>query len=79
VIDVSETIGQNLTRETVIVTKSTVPVGTADKVRTAVGKHAKFPFHVVSNPSFSRRAPRSTTSSSPTASCLASTVILPAP
>jgi UDPglucose 6-dehydrogenase len=52
VIDVSETIGQNLTRETVIVTKSTVPVGTADKVRTAVAKHAKFPFHVVSNPEF---------------------------
>ena len=52
VLSVSETIGKNLARETVIVTKSTVPVGTADKVRTAVAVHAKFPFHVVSNPEF---------------------------
>ena len=52
VISVSETIGKNLARETVIVTKSTVPVGTADKVRNAVAVHAKFPFHVVSNPEF---------------------------
>lgn len=52
VLAVAETIGRNLTREAVVVTKSTVPVGTADKVRTAVAKHAKFPFHVVSNPEF---------------------------
>jgi UDPglucose 6-dehydrogenase len=52
VLAVAETIGKNLTREAVVVTKSTVPVGTADKVRTAVAKHAKFPFHVVSNPEF---------------------------
>ncbi|MDQ8165072.1 MAG: UDP-glucose/GDP-mannose dehydrogenase family protein [Gemmatimonadota bacterium] len=52
VLAVAETIGQNLTREAVVVTKSTVPVGTADKVRTAVARHAKFPFHIVSNPEF---------------------------
>ncbi|MDA1081095.1 MAG: UDP-glucose/GDP-mannose dehydrogenase family protein [Gemmatimonadetes bacterium] len=52
VLSVAETIGKNLARETVIVTKSTVPVGTADKVSDAVATHAKFPFHVVSNPEF---------------------------
>jgi UDPglucose 6-dehydrogenase len=52
VLAVAETIGKNITHETVVVTKSTVPVGTADKVRTACAKHAKFPFHVVSNPEF---------------------------
>ncbi|MEA3247145.1 MAG: UDP-glucose/GDP-mannose dehydrogenase family protein, partial [Gemmatimonadota bacterium] len=52
VLAVAETIGRNMAHETVVVTKSTVPVGTASKVRDAVGKHAKFPFHVVSNPEF---------------------------
>jgi UDPglucose 6-dehydrogenase len=52
VLAVAETIGKNLAREAVVVTKSTVPVGTADKVRAAAAKHAKFPFHVVSNPEF---------------------------
>lgn len=52
VLSVAETIGRNMAHETVIVTKSTVPVGTADKVRDAVAVHARFPFHVVSNPEF---------------------------
>lgn len=52
VLAVAETIGQHQTRELVVVTKSTVPVGTAEKVRTAVARHAKLPFHVVSNPEF---------------------------
>lgn len=52
VLGVAEQIGTHMTRETVVVTKSTVPVGTAEKVRAAVGKHAKHPFHVVSNPEF---------------------------
>jgi len=39
-------------REMVVVTKSTVPVGTAAKVADCVAKHAKHPFHVVSNPEF---------------------------
>jgi UDPglucose 6-dehydrogenase len=36
----------------VIVTKSTVPVGTAAKVAKAVSAHAKLPFHMCSNPEF---------------------------
>jgi len=52
VLAVAETIGQNVKRETVIVTKSTVPVGTAAKVSECVSRHARFPFHVVSNPEF---------------------------
>ncbi|HVZ48769.1 MAG TPA: UDP-glucose/GDP-mannose dehydrogenase family protein [Gemmatimonadaceae bacterium] len=52
VLAVAEAIGRNLAREAVVVTKSTVPVGTAAKVRDAVARHARFPFHVVSNPEF---------------------------
>jgi UDPglucose 6-dehydrogenase len=52
VLNVAEIIGQHVTRETVIVTKSTVPVGTAEKVQAAVAKHAKHPFHICSNPEF---------------------------
>ena len=52
VLAVAETIGKNLKRESVIVTKSTVPVGTAAQVTAAVGKHERFPFQVVSNPEF---------------------------
>src|SRR5439155_13477103 len=44
--------GRHMARETVVVTKSTVPVGTAAQVTVAVGKHARFAFHVVSNPEF---------------------------
>jgi UDPglucose 6-dehydrogenase len=52
VLAVAEMIGKSLARETVIVTKSTVPVGTARKVADRVTQHARFPFHVVSNPEF---------------------------
>ncbi len=52
VLAVAELVGKHMTRETVVVTKSTVPVGTAAKVRAAVAKQAKFPFHVCSNPEF---------------------------
>ena len=52
VLAVADAIGRNLAREAVVVTKSTVPVGTAAKVAEAVGQHARFPFHVVSNPEF---------------------------
>lgn len=52
VLAVAETIGRHQTRELVVVTKSTVPVGTAAKVHAAVAKNAKLPFHVVSNPEF---------------------------
>jgi UDPglucose 6-dehydrogenase len=52
VLDVADAIGRHMTRETVIVTKSTVPVGTAAKVRSTVAKHAKHAFHVCANPEF---------------------------
>jgi UDPglucose 6-dehydrogenase len=52
VLAVAEQIGRHMTRELVIVTKSTVPVGTAAKVAAAVQVHARFPFHMCSNPEF---------------------------
>ena len=52
VLDVAASIGKHMTRELVIVTKSTVPVGTAAKVAETVTKHARFPFHMCSNPEF---------------------------
>jgi UDPglucose 6-dehydrogenase len=52
VLAVAEEIGRSMKREMVVVTKSTVPVGTAGKVADCVAKHAKHPFHVVSNPEF---------------------------
>ena len=52
VLAAAEQIGRALTRYTVIVNKSTVPVGSADKVREAVGRVAKHEFDVVSNPEF---------------------------
>jgi UDPglucose 6-dehydrogenase len=52
VLSVAEQIGKHMTREVVVVTKSTVPVGTAAKVSAAVNKHAKLPFHMCSNPEF---------------------------
>ncbi len=52
VLDVAEKIGQHMTRELVVVTKSTVPVGTASKVAAAVSRNATLPFHMCSNPEF---------------------------
>ncbi|GAC1654398.1 MAG: UDP-glucose/GDP-mannose dehydrogenase family protein [Gemmatimonadaceae bacterium] len=52
VLAVAEMIGKHMGRELVVVTKSTVPVGTAAKVALAVGRHARFPFHMCSNPEF---------------------------
>lgn len=57
VLQVAETIGTHLDREAVIVDKSTVPVGTADAVSTAIAKKlkqrkAKIAYDVVSNPEF---------------------------
>ena len=57
VLAVARSIGQHLDRDTVIVNKSTVPVGTADKVRAAVAaelaaRGANIAFEVVSNPEF---------------------------
>ena len=52
VLQVATLIGRHMSRELVIVTKSTVPVGSAAKVGAAVAKEAKFPFHLCSNPEF---------------------------
>jgi UDPglucose 6-dehydrogenase len=57
VLAVARTIGTHLNRYCIVITKSTVPVGTADKVRTELertlsGRGAKVEFDVVSNPEF---------------------------
>lgn len=57
VLDVARTIGRNMESFKILVDKSTVPVGTADKVRAVVNeelekRHATIEFDVVSNPEF---------------------------
>jgi UDPglucose 6-dehydrogenase len=52
VYGVAEQIGKAMTQRTTIIIKSTVPVGTADQVRERVGRNARFPYDVVSNPEF---------------------------
>ncbi len=54
VLGVAADIGKILKDYRVLVTKSTVPVGTADKVRAACAKHTDLDFDVVSNPEFLR-------------------------
>lgn len=54
VLGVSEQIGSLMTNYKVIVNKSTVPVGTADKVREVLLSKTNLPFDVVSNPEFLR-------------------------
>ncbi len=52
VLAVAVQIGRHLSREVVVVTKSTVPVGTAGRVAAAVAEHARHAFHLCSNPEF---------------------------
>ena len=52
VLNVSENIGKLITDYKVIVNKSTVPVGTADRVRETIAAFASVEFDVVSNPEF---------------------------
>jgi UDPglucose 6-dehydrogenase len=52
VLAVAEQIGRHMRRELVVVTKSTVPVGTAARVGEVLGEHARYPFHLCSNPEF---------------------------
>jgi len=52
VLAVADTIGRHMNRTKVVVTKSTVPVGTAEKVRAAIAARTTTPFHLASNPEF---------------------------
>jgi UDPglucose 6-dehydrogenase len=57
VLAVARSIGEHMAEYKVVITKSTVPVGTADKVREAIvaslaGRHAAIEFDTVSNPEF---------------------------
>ncbi|MCK0159328.1 UDP-glucose dehydrogenase family protein [Allomuricauda sp. F6463D] len=57
VLQVAKEIGEHMTTPLIVVDKSTVPVGTADKVRETIKnelkkRNADIEFHVVSNPEF---------------------------
>ncbi len=54
ILGVADELGKIMSSYKVIVDKSTVPVGTAEKVHAAILKHAKVEFDVVSNPEFLR-------------------------
>jgi len=54
VLGVADKIGRYISSYKVIVDKSTVPVGTAEKVTQAISAHAQCDFDVVSNPEFLR-------------------------
>ncbi|MBI3219723.1 MAG: UDP-glucose/GDP-mannose dehydrogenase family protein [Bacteroidetes bacterium] len=54
ILGVADQLGGLLKDYTVIVDKSTVPVGTAEKVRARIAKNSKVGFDVVSNPEFLR-------------------------
>src|SRR3954464_4729618 len=54
VLGVAENIGKLLTDYKVIIDKSTVPVGTAEKVQEAISKNYRGEYDVVSNPEFLR-------------------------
>jgi UDPglucose 6-dehydrogenase len=54
VLGVSENIGKLLTDYKIVIDKSTVPVGTAEKVQAAISKNYQGEFDVVSNPEFLR-------------------------
>ena len=52
VLAVAREIGRNLTAPKLIVTKSTVPVGTAERVRQAIAAETSVPFSICANPEF---------------------------
>jgi UDPglucose 6-dehydrogenase len=54
ILGVAEQLGKLITEYKVIVDKSTVPVGTAEKVHAVIAKNAQVNFAVVSNPEFLR-------------------------
>lgn len=57
VLEVAKSIGENINKHLIVVNKSTVPIGTADKVKEVIQREldkrkVSFPFDVVSNPEF---------------------------
>jgi UDPglucose 6-dehydrogenase len=52
VLAAAASIGKHLNGYKVVINKSTVPVGTGDKVRAAIAAHTRKKFDVVSNPEF---------------------------
>jgi UDPglucose 6-dehydrogenase len=52
VLAVAETIGRAMNGEKIVVTKSTVPVGTAARVRAVIAEHTGHAVHICSNPEF---------------------------
>ncbi|HEX6559487.1 MAG TPA: UDP-glucose/GDP-mannose dehydrogenase family protein, partial [Longimicrobiales bacterium] len=52
VLGVAAQIGEHMNGEKVVITKSTVPVGTAARVRAEIEKRTQYPVHVCSNPEF---------------------------
>ena len=54
ILGVADDLGKIISEYVIIIDKSTVPVGTADKVHAAIAKNATVDFDVVSNPEFLR-------------------------
>jgi UDPglucose 6-dehydrogenase len=52
VLSVVDQVGEFMDGEKIIVSKSTVPVGTVDRIKLRLKKKTKYPFEVVSNPEF---------------------------
>jgi UDPglucose 6-dehydrogenase len=52
VLSVAREVGRHMNEPKILVTKSTVPVGTAEKVRAAVRAETEVPFAICSNPEF---------------------------
>jgi UDPglucose 6-dehydrogenase len=52
VLAVARAVGRNMNQPKIVATKSTVPVGTAEKVRSAVRAETDVPFSICSNPEF---------------------------
>ena len=52
VLAVARTIGESMNREKIVITKSTVPVGTAKRVRDEIESRTMHTVHVCSNPEF---------------------------
>jgi UDPglucose 6-dehydrogenase len=52
VLEVARQIGPSIDRYKIVVMKSTVPVGTTERVRDLIGQQTRAPFDVISNPEF---------------------------